>query len=122
VKRRWGKYFDSELQASNAFERIEEALDGFFIGVVFEPGGECIAPCRDDGGDVWDEGRLVGIVGVESRPEHAPFGVERDRIAERARELGRCDREGCILRRDMVTDVLPDASWALITGLAKCTK
>lgn len=71
-----------------------------------------MAPGREDGGDVGDEGCLVWIVGMEGRPEHAPFGVERDRVAEKSGELGGCGREGCVFRRNLVTDVLPNTSGA----------
>lgn len=107
-----GKYFKCKLQASNALERIKEALDSLLISVVLEPGRESVTPCRDDGGDVGDERRLVGIVGVESRPEHAPFGVKRDGVTKRARELGRCGREGCVVRGNLIANVLPNTSWA----------
>src|SRR5450432_1542564 len=93
--RRW--YFKVEFQASNAFEGVEEAFDGFFVGLVFQPGGEGLAPCCNYGSDGGDESRLVGIVGMEGSPQHAPFRVERDCIAESGGELGCCGREWCVL-------------------------
>ena len=71
-----------------------------------------MTPYSDDGGDARNKRCLVRIVGVKSRPEHAPFGVKGDRVAQKSREFGSCGREGGILGRDLVTDMLADTSGA----------
>lgn len=105
-------YLKHKLQPPGAFKGIKEAVDGSFIGFIFEPGGESVAPGGDNGDGVGDEGGLVGEEGVKCCPEHAPFWIEGDGVAEQRAELGCCGGEGSVGEGDLVADILADACGA----------
>lgn len=105
-------YLDVHLDLTARRELIQQLLGPLGEAVVEEAGGEGVAPGLKDAGDGGHEGGLVRVQLLQLRPEHRPFELDRDWVADDVRQG--CDgllhgRVGGVV---VVADVDADFGWA----------
>ena len=77
-----GKYLDHEIKSINMCQSIQQLLDRVFILLALQPRHESIAPVDDDCRYTWYERGVVGVEDLQCLPQHQPFWVEGDRVAQ----------------------------------------
>lgn len=77
-----GKYLDHEIKSIDMCQSIQQLLDCVFIFLALQPRHESIAPVNDDCRYTWYERGVVGVEGLQCLPQHQPFRVEGDRVAQ----------------------------------------